>query len=1102
MTEYRSRAHAKRSRDDGHPKSSTRQWSDSTEESTSTEHVSRQIQQHAGNQRIQRLASKRTTDLQLAEDERTEREADAVASSVTSLLRTTTDPVASARRDPTPDISASPERDPDGVQRMHDDGATGVPPVVDDVVSSQGEPLPGTVQRTMEAYTGHDFGSVDVHTGPRAARSADAVNARAYTVGDDIVFNRGEYAPDTDGGQHVLAHELTHVAQQTGGVARLQRMIQSEENGIELVDRGRSSRSQEGTPTSSTGAGNDRQRLMEELRLIVGRYRNRVFPVDRTLIEAALRDGAFRTLHDRNYMIERGRRIAELEDDLTLFVGFLLQETEPGSQLRADVATAVRRHWGALTEAERDINEAFVRSADTVTGIDTRNRARLFAEIGSVVRQYGRNTRSDVLYELERARLQGQEYDDLTPFIRECARLRLQPEEQPPHARPKGERELGTDRWTQFETALRELFSEQWRSLSSNERRALERIPDDASTTVLDRGPPDETAGDEVTIPMSASPATRSIEQLRAYVDHLRDEIDFVRSQTIDREPIVTYERLSEEVEWLGDWLDSTRQTDEETATWVTEWLSNVYQEFYRTTMAAALSMDSQENAQHELLGSVERLTDHDLLQTMPLQRGAEWTKILADGPGWSSGAAWRSWATNQVVFAFDTGAASDSVVASGYSTLGIVDLATNLGGGPSLRPSDLAMLMGFGLTGYSMLTTAHELPRTIAALRSSSGKKNELQGATMKSGWGERFRQFLVEQKRQKQRIKAIQTGIGLGGTALGFASLVPFTWGAISGGGSGTSTGNSTSPANSTSTNTTAIGLAPVQYPLGEEMPQYDISSVVANNAASNNTNATGNSTSPLPEPFGGNETASNAYYLGISGIGFGLAAYNNLIGGARLLRLALPEATRAFAYEDTGEGAADALAEDVVYAQRGTMPRLRTDEDNRFQRFFSGATSRLAGQGKKYRPPRMSDGDPTNAAWGQFLLTHFLDGRPEDYDTERDMAKNVSTNMQWLFSNAEQSYPLRLFKYKLYGPSPRQIYALRLVSTYLYGTPAQQHDAELLMAGLGRHRARGWEALKSGAVPFTIGDPDDPLETVRENLETNLKPIVDSLAAAMKR
>jgi Domain of unknown function (DUF4157) len=69
----------------------------------------------------------------------------------------------------------------------------------------------------MEPCFRHDFSRVRVHTDARAAQSARTVNALAYTVGRDVVFGAGEYAPDTRKGSRLLAHELTHVVQQAGG---------------------------------------------------------------------------------------------------------------------------------------------------------------------------------------------------------------------------------------------------------------------------------------------------------------------------------------------------------------------------------------------------------------------------------------------------------------------------------------------------------------------------------------------------------------------------------------------------------------------------------------------------------------------------------------------------------------------------------------------------------------------------------------------------------------------------------------------------------------------------------------------------------------------
>ena len=77
-----------------------------------------------------------------------------------------------------------------------------------------GRPLPETERAFFEPRFGHDFGQVRVHTDARAAETTRAVNARAFTVGRDIVFGSGQYAPATGSGKRLLAHELTHVVQQ------------------------------------------------------------------------------------------------------------------------------------------------------------------------------------------------------------------------------------------------------------------------------------------------------------------------------------------------------------------------------------------------------------------------------------------------------------------------------------------------------------------------------------------------------------------------------------------------------------------------------------------------------------------------------------------------------------------------------------------------------------------------------------------------------------------------------------------------------------------------------------------------------------------------
>ena len=88
---------------------------------------------------------------------------------------------------------------------------------VHDVIGSGGSPLAPDVRADMEARLGADFGDVRVHTDDKAHDSARAVSAHAYTVGSDVVFQRGGYDPSSTAGRTTLAHELTHVIQQRSG---------------------------------------------------------------------------------------------------------------------------------------------------------------------------------------------------------------------------------------------------------------------------------------------------------------------------------------------------------------------------------------------------------------------------------------------------------------------------------------------------------------------------------------------------------------------------------------------------------------------------------------------------------------------------------------------------------------------------------------------------------------------------------------------------------------------------------------------------------------------------------------------------------------------
>ncbi|PON12301.1 hypothetical protein C2W62_40320 [Candidatus Entotheonella serta] len=103
---------------------------------------------------------------------------------------------------------ASPGRPPDVTpQLQHDIRAS----------QGSGQPLPHAVRDFFEPRFGQDFSQVRVHTDARSAASAQQLNAQAFTQGQNIFFAPGRYQPNTQGGQQLLAHELTHTVQQSGG---------------------------------------------------------------------------------------------------------------------------------------------------------------------------------------------------------------------------------------------------------------------------------------------------------------------------------------------------------------------------------------------------------------------------------------------------------------------------------------------------------------------------------------------------------------------------------------------------------------------------------------------------------------------------------------------------------------------------------------------------------------------------------------------------------------------------------------------------------------------------------------------------------------------
>ncbi|HEY9206933.1 MAG TPA: DUF4157 domain-containing protein [Candidatus Methanoperedens sp.] len=114
------------------------------------------------------------------------------------------------------------EEDEEKLQKKDASGSTPeVTPKLESSISGirgGGLPLPKSVRAFFEPRFGHDFSQVQVHTDAKAAESARVMNARAFTVGQDVVFGTGQYAPGTSEGRRLMAHELTHVIQQSATV--------------------------------------------------------------------------------------------------------------------------------------------------------------------------------------------------------------------------------------------------------------------------------------------------------------------------------------------------------------------------------------------------------------------------------------------------------------------------------------------------------------------------------------------------------------------------------------------------------------------------------------------------------------------------------------------------------------------------------------------------------------------------------------------------------------------------------------------------------------------------------------------------------------------
>ncbi len=171
-----------------------------------------------------------------------EKEADAVADQVmrmgdgkSTLVQRKISPVRIQRM-----CSACEEEKVQRKEGKGTDTTNEAPSIVSEALQSTSTPLDTNTRSLMEERIGYDFSAVKIHTGSLATKSAQAINALAYTSGNSIVFNAGQYAPETPSGKRLLAHELTHVVQQNVTVhsKRVQRTTDPYYESLAGLDRG------------------------------------------------------------------------------------------------------------------------------------------------------------------------------------------------------------------------------------------------------------------------------------------------------------------------------------------------------------------------------------------------------------------------------------------------------------------------------------------------------------------------------------------------------------------------------------------------------------------------------------------------------------------------------------------------------------------------------------------------------------------------------------------------------------------------------------------------------------------------------------------------
>lgn len=195
-------------------------------------HPAMQMQRSIGNRALGRLLQAGAVQAKLSvsqADDVYEREADQAADRVMRMEAPAAEAPCAACAAGGPPCAKCAKKQPPAVMRLsepsHSGGERSAP---DDLMRGlgSGRPLDPGTRAFFEPRFGADFSQVRVHTGAGAESSAQSIGALAYTLGSDVVFNAGQYTPETQQGRRLLAHELAHVVQQGRGIRRsvVQRM--------------------------------------------------------------------------------------------------------------------------------------------------------------------------------------------------------------------------------------------------------------------------------------------------------------------------------------------------------------------------------------------------------------------------------------------------------------------------------------------------------------------------------------------------------------------------------------------------------------------------------------------------------------------------------------------------------------------------------------------------------------------------------------------------------------------------------------------------------------------------------------------------------------